>query len=435
MALADVEGRIVVRDEASATFDKVQKEAKDTGKQMEDTGKDGQQMGNRMRSGSYAAVTGFSALATSGFSLYQSIDRVSDMQVQVDRANYMVKISTEAVERAQNAYNVAVDKYGADSPQAIQAAENLKLAQEKLQIVTDRAKVTQDNQNEAMISATLMVIPTLITGIKGAKDVMDGLNLSGGTLTSGLKTLTTGLGNVQLSAVSVGAALGAIAVIFGAFTTNNEAARIGLSLLAGGLIAAATAEWVLNAAVAAGLELSTLGMATVIVGVALASAAAVYAAAAMFGAKTEGGGVPSLPTRRREYIRTSAVAGVDVYFGEDGKCVQGPDDWIGLTRDEIKTKFGFQHGGIVERPTAAYLAEAGTEIVLPESGRTSPAVIERAARVLTRIGAIPHGISAGIGQVIIIQQDIKMTINAKGDPDTMAREIIREFRRKTGVVL
>ncbi len=440
MAAAELIVQITGRDNASEVIEQVGNAAKNTGDQVAKAGDKVATAGTKMRRSVMDVATGFAGLTTAGFSLYSALDRVGDMQVSVDRANYQVKVSTEAVERAQNAYNAAVEKYGIDSPQAQQAAENIALAQEKLQIATDRAKMTQDNQNEALAAAALSVVPTAITAFKSLKDLTEGLGLSTGSLTSGLKALTTGFGDVRMAAVSIGAALGAVGAIFGAFTTTNEETRIALSLLAGGLIAAASAQWVLNAAVAAGLELSTLGAATVIVGIALASAAAVYAAASTFGAKVEGGGgVPSLSTPRREYIMTSTVGGTEAYFDAQGKCVQGPKEWIGLTREEIRTKFGYQHGGIVSRPTVALIGEAGTEIVLPESGRTSPQVLAAASAALERAG-ISVGAPAGIGVPLVVNQsrqtfvqDIDIHVEGVDDVGALTDRIVREFRRRTGV--
>jgi hypothetical protein len=57
----------------------------------------------------------FNNVATSGFALYNAVDRVMDMQVQVDRANLAVKTSLNSVEDAQKRYNAAVEKFGVDS--------------------------------------------------------------------------------------------------------------------------------------------------------------------------------------------------------------------------------------------------------------------------------------------------------------------------------
>jgi hypothetical protein len=116
----------------------------------------------------------FNNVATSGFALYNAVDRVMDMQVQVDKANLAVKTSLNSVEDAQTRYNTAVNKFGAESEQAQAAAKDLQLAQERYQVACERADMIQGNLNEAMVQSALTVIPSLITMITSISTLTQG---------------------------------------------------------------------------------------------------------------------------------------------------------------------------------------------------------------------------------------------------------------------
>jgi hypothetical protein len=148
-------------DEASETFRKVGTEAGRLSDKVGDVGKSSA----KTEASNKQLLLGFNNLATSGFALYNIIDKVQDMQVGVDRANLMVKTSLNSVEDAQRRYNATLEKYDADSEQAKAAADDLKLAQERYQVACERADMMQGNLNEAMVAGAMQVIPTLITAI------------------------------------------------------------------------------------------------------------------------------------------------------------------------------------------------------------------------------------------------------------------------------
>jgi hypothetical protein len=127
--------------------------------------------GKKVETSTRDVVTGFSGLATAAFSLFNAYDRVADMSVQVDRANLMVKTSANAVEDAQRRYNAAVEKFGPASEQAISAAADLALAQERYQVSVERAQMMQGNFNEVIIQSALGVIPTAITAVHSFEEV------------------------------------------------------------------------------------------------------------------------------------------------------------------------------------------------------------------------------------------------------------------------
>jgi hypothetical protein len=121
-------------------------------------------------------------VATSGFAMYNAIDRVVDMQVSVDRANLQVKTSLNAVEDAQTRYNKVIEKYGPVSAEAQASQKDLQLAQERYGVAVERADMIQGNMNEVMIQSALTVIPSLITMITSVS-----------TLTAGWTAVTKGV--------------------------------------------------------------------------------------------------------------------------------------------------------------------------------------------------------------------------------------------------
>ena len=234
------------------------------------------------------AALGSANLATAGISLYYTMDQVEKAQLKLDKANKTSEADAISLKTAQDNYNKSVAQYGPDSQQATDAADKLKVAQDAYDNSLSAIKLDQDHYNETLMMTAVTVIPSLITGISGAVktyQTLKDLNMGGA-----LGSITDALGNNKGALIAMGAAAGAAFVIYEAFTTKDPALRAELSLLAGVLIAAATAQWILNAAEAMGITLSTMGAGAVIVAVALASAAAVYAVSSMYGAGSSGSG-------------------------------------------------------------------------------------------------------------------------------------------------
>jgi uncharacterized membrane protein len=118
----------------------------------------------------------FNNLATAGFSLYNSFDRIHESEVALDRANLMVAKSTETVERAQTAYDQAVEKYGPDSQQAKDAADKLTIATDAHTVACERQGLAQDNVNKSMAMAAMSVVPSIITVVTSFTSVAGGMS-------------------------------------------------------------------------------------------------------------------------------------------------------------------------------------------------------------------------------------------------------------------
>jgi tetratricopeptide (TPR) repeat protein len=159
--------------------------------------------------------------ATGAFALYNAVDRVMDMQVNLDRANIQVKASAGAVERAQRQYNDAVDKFGASGDKAVEAQKQLELAQERYNYAVDRADMLQGNFNEAMVQSALTIMPSVITVVSSAEKVLKSFGEGGKAAVEKLGSSLSALASNPLVLVTGGLAVMAGAAVF-AWTKFNE---------------------------------------------------------------------------------------------------------------------------------------------------------------------------------------------------------------------
>jgi hypothetical protein len=116
--------------------------------------------------------------ALAGATLFMSFERVQSAEVSLDRAHLMIEKDTLAVQKAQEAYNAAVAKYGPESQQATDAADKLTIAQNALEVAQERAHVAQNNVNNSMLMAALTVIPSLVAivnTVANAESIWEGI--------------------------------------------------------------------------------------------------------------------------------------------------------------------------------------------------------------------------------------------------------------------
>jgi hypothetical protein len=215
---------------------------------------------------------------------------IQQSEVQLERANLNLEKANQAVHTAQEALNKAIEKYGPDSQEAKDAADKLSIAQDAASVSADRQQMSQSNVNNAMLMTAVSILPATMAGFDGLSRVWGQLkDMDIASHFKGIASAITGIGGQGFGPMgSLLLGMGAIGAIMGAFTTSSGEMKAVLSLLAGAMIAAATAQWIFNAAEAFGLELSTLGMATAVIAVAAASAAAVYLLSSAYGASASG---------------------------------------------------------------------------------------------------------------------------------------------------
>jgi flagellar biosynthesis protein FliP len=190
--VSKVDGSMATISQANVKVDKAQKTVERSGKDV---------------------ALAFNNVMTSGMALYNAVDKVQDMQLQVDRANLQVKTSLQDVEKAQSRYNDALTKFGADSPQALKAQTDLEIAQERYRLATEKSQNMQDNMNQAMLQSALTVIPSLITMITSVS-----------TITTSWTTVTKGVSAALtfLQANPIMLAITAIAILVTALIAAYE---------------------------------------------------------------------------------------------------------------------------------------------------------------------------------------------------------------------
>jgi hypothetical protein len=212
--------RITAADEASATIRQVATNAEGSFNTIKSASRQVEEQQKATNLSFTGAVTAFSGVATSAFALYNAYDRVADMTVAVDRANLQVKTTLNSVEDAQRRYNTVLEKYPPDSKEAIAAAADLKIAQERYGVAVERAEMMQGNLNEAIVQSVLSVIPIAITMVTNLHKIYDMLKDSLGIATTKQYAYNESL--VASSAAGTGAAT----------TSSSLASTLGLLGLA-----------------------------------------------------------------------------------------------------------------------------------------------------------------------------------------------------------
>ena len=100
--------------------------------------------------------------AMSGAMLYMAVNNIENAQTSLARANLTEEKAANSVTLAQQAYNVAVAKYGETSIQAQDAANKLNLAIETQQVDQERVTEASRNYNSTLMMSALTVIPAVI---------------------------------------------------------------------------------------------------------------------------------------------------------------------------------------------------------------------------------------------------------------------------------
>jgi hypothetical protein len=315
-------------DGISASTDKAAKDVdQSSGKMADSMEGSGGRMTKATDTAGFSMKTfglGMSQTATSAFALYQSVDNIEKKNYALEKATLAAQRADLAAADAQQAYDAAVVKFGSDSPQAEEALNKLNIAKDAAALADERVQLSQNSVNDSMMMAGLTIIPSVISGVDGMVKVWGSMkNLD---IVGHVKGIGEAMSSHRGSIVSYGAGLGAIAVIYGAFTTKSGETRAALSLLAGGLVAAAAAQWVFNAAAAFGIGLTGAGLA--LVAIAAAAAAAVYLLSNQYGASTD-----VAPEATQNYAGTAtggaSSAGGRIASGGGGGTTGGTGGGIG----------------------------------------------------------------------------------------------------------
>ena len=200
-------------EQAKRALNEVSQSAKQMGKEVTSAGKSTEVSAKE-------ATKSWSALATSGYALYQIYDRIDDASLRLQRSQYSLAKANNAVEDAQRRLNNAIAKFGEGSEQAEAASKDYQLALERQQVAQAMADEAQEHMNEALVQAALFGVPTLITAL------------------GNLRTAYTSLGSVV---ASVNASISATSGLAAGLGTAGIIGLAAGGLLAGGYVAAKAA--------------------------------------------------------------------------------------------------------------------------------------------------------------------------------------------------
>ena len=110
---------------------------------------------------------GASEFAAGTTGLIFTLDAMDEAQTGVESANKKVEVANLANQKAQEAYNAAVAKFGPDSQQAKDALDKLNITQQQQQIAVERADEAQKSLSETQLMTAATVMPELISTIEG----------------------------------------------------------------------------------------------------------------------------------------------------------------------------------------------------------------------------------------------------------------------------
>jgi len=352
---------------------------------------------------------GFSQTATSAFSLYQSFDNLERKQYAVEKANLMADRATQSLKKAQDDYNAAIDKYGADSTQAADALAKLNIATDAKSLADEKANLSQKSLNESMVSAGLMVIPSVVSGVDGIYKAWGSIkNLDMIGHFGGLKDAITGLGTDKIGAIGGAVAgAGALYTMFKMFNETDPERRKMWRDLSMVLGAASAAMWAMNLATAFGLSL--MGVGAVMVVAATAAAAGIYLLSEQYKAPDQpplgdnpADKVKTMPTAQDSYASSMQAQGYEQDIYGNWQPASYFLDNPGLKK--------YATGGWAMTPQLAMVAENEPELMIPES----------------RWKEMGGGGGTHIDKLIF-------NVDGSKDVDLVAREILKRLRETAGV--
>lgn len=306
-------------------------------------------------------VVGLSGVATSAYALYMGYDNLLDSQVNVNKSITAAKAAANSAEDAQVRYTAVVVKFGAASPEAKAALDDLNIAKERAINADERAAVVQGNLSESYVAFGLSVLPATVTMVSNMDKVMVGLGAST-SLTSGIATIGRGAwalmtGQMSLSAAATGimtAAQGALNLVMSINPIFLVVAA--LAALAAGLVwAYYNCEPFREAVNAIGTALYTFFKPAID-----AVTWAIGNLGAVWNAVLEG----------MRWVWDNTIGPIIDALGWVWSTLSGA--WAGLSagtpsaaQAEPEPVVGFAHGfeGVISKPTTMLVGEAGAEYV------------------------------------------------------------------------
>jgi len=296
-------------------------------------------------------ITSFAGIASGAINLYNSYDRIKDAGLNLEQANLKVDKANRSVKDAQDAYNTALEKYGKDSPEAKDKANDLAIAQDGYKIAVERAKDSQDTFNTTLVTSTISAITGVISIIGNVKKAFSGWGDMIDTVVSKL----SGVGSKASSA------LDSLAEVGGGVGGVGAGGAEGMSVLGGGAAA-------IGGALAATAAVALTPLLADFVG---KQEAAIEANENLAGLMTiRGGGAMATGTNPWTNTVTKLAESTAILSDASENLASVVTAVSNVVPSETIAGLGghFQHGGIIKSPTWGLVGEAGPEAVIPLTG-------------------------------------------------------------------
>lgn len=217
--MADSEVSIIIKavDEASKILANVKNEIgglEKTGKSLAKT-QEATTSAFKDSTASLIAIGNAANTVDNIFSSYQNLqNRIENAELRVVESRQSLQEQTFKIKSAQEAYNVAVAKYGKNSDEARKAAATLSQEQLNLETTTRRLQISQNNleraQNAVVGSYISMGVQTvaLIASLPQ-------LAIAVGMLSKAMLGLQLSMGGAAGVIIAIGALIGAVALLIG----------------------------------------------------------------------------------------------------------------------------------------------------------------------------------------------------------------------------
>jgi hypothetical protein len=187
--------------------------------------------------GSRGLASDIGSLGGTMISAASTIEGMETMQYRLDKAHVQVEKSARSVESAQDAYNAAVSKFGENSPQAIDAAGKLAIAQDTHNLAVERANQLSVQQGIHMASLAMDIVPQMISAVGAIIGPTEGATAAQWDLNTAEDTcpLMAVISLISLLVTALFLIPGALGAVVGAFTAAGNAI-VGFCSSVGGAI-------------------------------------------------------------------------------------------------------------------------------------------------------------------------------------------------------
>jgi len=172
-----------------------------------------------------AIAGGFTSAMGGALSLYGAYQSLEMATLGVQRADTLAEAAHTRVMKAQDAYNKAVEKFGPNSRQAIEAGRALATAKEKEGEAVDKARLKHEELNTAYANFIQQLGPSLMSIGGSVVTMFSGLTGKAGGAAAAAEGFGKAMGGASIGGRSMLGVLGPIGLAIGAGLLLYEALK------------------------------------------------------------------------------------------------------------------------------------------------------------------------------------------------------------------